>query len=43
MNIFPIRTEDDYDAALARVDELMNAELETPEGDEFDINATDGA
>lgn len=40
MNIFPIRTEDDYDAALARIDELMNAELETPEGDELDILVT---
>lgn len=33
MNIFPIQTEDDYDAVLTRIDQLMNAELETPEGD----------
>jgi HTH-type transcriptional regulator/antitoxin HigA len=40
MNVFPIRTEDDYDAALARIDQLMNAELGTPEGDELDILVT---
>ena len=40
MNIFPIRTEEDYDAALARVDLLMNAEMETPQGDELDILVT---
>jgi len=40
MNVFPIRTEDDYDAALKRIDQLMNAELETPEGDELDILVT---
>ena len=33
----PIRTESDYAAALARVDELMDAEVGSPEGDEFDI------
>jgi HTH-type transcriptional regulator/antitoxin HigA len=40
MNIFPIRTEADYDAALARIELLMNAELNTPEGDELDILTT---
>lgn len=40
MNIFPIRTEADYDAALLRIDILMNAELGTPEGDELDILVT---
>ncbi len=40
MNIFPIRTEDDYDAALTRIDVLMNAEPATPEGDELDILVT---
>ena len=40
MNIFPIRTENDYDAALKRIDQLMNAELGTPEGDELDILVT---
>ena len=37
MNIKPIRTEEDYYAALARVDALMDAKLDTPEGDELDI------
>jgi len=40
MNIFPIRTENDYDTALARIDELMNAEFGTPAGDELDILVT---
>ena len=31
-----IRTEADYDAALARVRELWNAETGSPEGDELD-------
>lgn len=33
----PIRTEADYEAALARVDALMNAEAGTPEGAELDV------
>lgn len=37
MNIFPIRTELDYDVALERIDRLMNAQLGTPDGDELDI------
>jgi HTH-type transcriptional regulator/antitoxin HigA len=32
-----IRTEADYTAALARIDELMDAELGTPEGEELDV------
>ena len=40
MNIFPIRTEEDYDAVLARIDMLMNADMGTPEGDELDILVT---
>jgi HTH-type transcriptional regulator/antitoxin HigA len=32
-----IRTEADYDAALSRVDALMDAQLGTPEGDELDV------
>lgn len=32
----PIRTEADYTAALARIDELMDAEPGTPEGEELD-------
>lgn len=33
----PIRTEAGYTAALARVDELMDAEPGTPEGEELDV------
>ena len=33
----PIRTVDAYDAALARVDSLMDAKLGTAEGDELDL------
>lgn len=40
MNIFPIRTELDYDTALVRIDQLMNAQLGTPAGDELDILVT---
>jgi HTH-type transcriptional regulator/antitoxin HigA len=32
----PIQNEDDYDAALADVDALMDAELGTPEGARLD-------
>ena len=32
-----IRTEADYEAALARIDALMDAETNTPEGDELDV------
>ena len=37
MDIKPIRTEQDYEAALARADQLMDAELGTPEGEELDV------
>lgn len=40
MNIKPIKTEVDYDAALERIMMLMDAELDTPEGDELDILGT---
>ena len=33
----PIRTEEDYEAALARADEIFDARLGTPEGDELDV------
>ena len=33
----PIRTESDYAAALVRVDELMGAEVGSPEGEELDV------
>ena len=35
--IKPIRTEADYEAALARIDALMDAEPGTPEGEELDV------
>jgi len=40
MNIKPIKCEADYDATLARVDKLMDAKLNTPQGDELDILVT---
>lgn len=40
MNIFPIRTEVDYEKALSRIEMLMDAEFNTPEGDELDILTT---
>ncbi len=33
----PIRTEADYEAALARIEQLWDAPLGSPEGDELDI------
>ncbi len=40
MNIKPIKTEDDYEAALERIAAIMDAELDTPEGDELDVLGT---
>ena len=40
MKIRPIKTEDDYNATLHRIDELMDAEPGTNEGEELDILAT---
>ena len=40
MDIKPIRTDADYEAALRRVDELMGARHLTPEGDELDVLVT---
>ena len=40
MTIFPIRTEEDYDKALMRIDTLMNSDMGTTEGDELDILVT---
>lgn len=37
MDVKPIRTEEDYDAALARIEEIWNAEPGTPESDELDV------
>lgn len=40
MDIQPIRTASDHEAALARIADLMAVEAGTPEGDELDILAT---
>ncbi|MBF0629260.1 MAG: transcriptional regulator [Magnetococcales bacterium] len=40
MEIQLIKTEHDYDAALAEVERLMDADPDTPEGDRLDILAT---
>jgi len=37
MNIQPIKTEDDYQAALHRLEEIFDAPDGTPESDELDI------
>ena len=36
-NVTPIRTEADYQAALARVNALMDAAAGSPEGEELDV------
>ena len=36
-NMKPIRSERDYEAALARIYELMDTEPDSPEGDELDV------
>ena len=36
-HVRPIQTEADYEAALARLDEVFQAESGTPEGDERDL------
>ncbi len=40
MTIRPIRTEEDYEAACWRIDEIFQAEPGTPEDDELEILAT---
>jgi hypothetical protein len=40
ISVRPIRTEDDYDAALAAVDALMDAVPGTAEGDRLDVLVT---
>ncbi|EHK6026355.1 type II toxin-antitoxin system HigA family antitoxin [Vibrio vulnificus] len=40
MQIKPIKTVDDNRAALARIDQLWDAEPNTPEGDELEVLAT---
>jgi HTH-type transcriptional regulator / antitoxin HigA len=40
MKVAPIRTERDYEAALAEIEGLMDAEADTPEGDRLDVLVT---
>lgn len=40
MEIKPIKTEADYSEALLEVEELMDAKLNTPEGDKLDVLVT---
>ena len=40
MTVKPIKSEADYDAALARIDALMDAGPDTPEADEFEVLVT---
>lgn len=40
MDIRPIKTEDDYDAALADIDRLMGSPAGTPDGDRLEVLAT---
>ena len=40
MNIKPIKSETDYDAALTAINGLMGAAPDTPEGDELEVLVT---
>ena len=40
MDIHPIRTEADYEAALAEIERLFDATPNTPEGDRLEVLAT---
>jgi len=40
MEIRPIRTETDYEAALAEIERLFDAAPDSPEGDRLDVLAT---
>lgn len=40
MEITPIRTDDDYRAALREVEALMTAERDSPEGERLDVLVT---
>jgi HTH-type transcriptional regulator / antitoxin HigA len=37
MEIKPIRTEEEYDAAMARLDEIFEASPDSPESEELEI------
>lgn len=40
MDIRPIKTDEDYEAVLAELERLTDAEMDTPEGDRLDVLAT---
>ena len=40
MEIRPIKTDQDYNSALKRIEELWGAKKDTPKGDELDLLAT---
>ena len=40
VEVRPIRTEQDYEAALDQIESLMSAAPETPEGDRLDVLVT---
>lgn len=40
VNVKPIRSEADYDAALAEIEGLMNSGQDTPEGERLDVLVT---
>jgi HTH-type transcriptional regulator/antitoxin HigA len=40
MEIRPIKTEQDYQNAIHRIEELWGAKKDTSEGDEFDLLCT---
>lgn len=40
MNIKPIKTEQDYNDSVARIEKLWGAKKDTPEGDELDLLVT---
>ena len=37
MTIKPVKTEEDYDRALSRIEEIFHAEEGTPDGDEAEV------
>lgn len=40
MNIRPIKTEQDYNDAIDRIEDLWGSKVDTPEGDELDLLIT---
>ena len=40
MNIQPVKTEEDYNSVISRIEKLWGAKKDTPEGDELDLLVT---